>query len=163
MTVRGKRHARLLTLRSTPLSLHVRCLCRCIMQPMYMNAYRFLEEPIFWVEATRMLSEYIWAGGIQGRLFDYGACDSAQVWCMQYTRLVHNVIPALLLLLDFNVSRCVCVYTHTHTHVIAVILFYFNVFIHTPALRVLYSYFSCCACVCVCVPAYWPRRVCATK
>jgi hypothetical protein len=60
-----------------------------------------------------MLSEYIWAGGIQGRLFDYGACDSAHVWCIRYTRLVHNVIPALLLV-DFNV--CVCVYTHTHTH-----------------------------------------------
>jgi hypothetical protein len=80
---------------------------------MYMIVYRFLEEPIFWVEATRMLSEYIWAGGIQGRLFDYGACDSAQVWCMRFTRLVHNVIPALLLL-DFNV--CVCVHTHTHAH-----------------------------------------------
>ena len=81
---------------STPLSLDARCLCRCIMQPMYMNVYRFLEEAIFWVEATRMLSEYIWAAGcIQGRLFDYGACDSAQVWCMRrYTRLVHAVFLA---------------------------------------------------------------------
>ena len=50
---------------------------------MYMNAYRFLEEAIFWVESTRMLSEYIWSGGIHGRLFDYCACDSAQVWCMR--------------------------------------------------------------------------------
>ncbi len=45
----------------------------------------------------------------------------------------------------------------------AVILFYFNIFIHTPALLVLYSYFSCCVCVCACVPAYWPSRVCAAQ
>ncbi len=45
---------------------------------MHMDVYRFLEDPIFWVETTRMLSEYIRAWGIQGRvLFDYGTCDSA--------------------------------------------------------------------------------------
>jgi hypothetical protein len=36
-------------------------------------------------------------------------------------------------------------------YVTAVILFYFNIFIYTPALLVLYSYFSSCVCVCVCV------------
>ncbi len=63
-------------LRSTPLSLHARCLCRCRMQPMYMNVNRFLEEVIFWVESesSRILSEYIWAGGIQGRLSCLDVC-----------------------------------------------------------------------------------------
>ena len=46
-------------------------------------------------------------------------------------------------------------------YVTAAILLYLNIFIYTPALLVLYSYFSCC--VCVCVPAYWPRRVCGGK
>jgi hypothetical protein len=40
-------------------------------------------------------------------------------------------------------------------YVTVVILFYFNILIHTPAVLVLYSYFSwsvcCVCCVCVCV------------
>jgi hypothetical protein len=57
--------------------------CRCcqlpgtaLALPMYMNVYRFLEEAIFWVksESSRILSEYIWAGGIQGHLSCLDVC-----------------------------------------------------------------------------------------
>ena len=92
--------------------------------------------------------------------------------------LLYSCVTPHLLLLYFNL-----VYTHIHmlyvymlyfsftpavplaVYVTAVILLYFNIFICTPALLQLYSYFSCCVCVtvCVCVPAYWPSRVCGAK
>ncbi len=85
------------------------------------------------MEATRILSQYIWAGGIQGRLFEYGACDSA--------RVVHADtldLSIMSFLVYFNVCVCVCVYAHMHIHMLYPVCLLLNIY----ALLVLYSCYT---------------------
>jgi hypothetical protein len=75
-----------------------------------------------------------------------------------YIYMLYSCMLALKYLCIFMFVLCFTPASLLLIYVTAAILLYLNVFICTPALLVLYSYFSCC--VCVFVPAYWPRRVC---
>ncbi len=123
-------------------------------------------RPLIWVRRVWFRTSVVHADtldlSIMSFLLDFNVCVCVCV-CV-YAHMHRYALPPMLTLkylCIFMLYLCFTPATPLLIYATAVILFHLYIFMYTPDLLVLYSYFSCCACVCV--PAYWPSRVCGAK